>query len=571
MLALGLVACGDDDDDNPTEPEGPGTISEIARQDARLTTLVAALEAAGLDESLETSGPFTVFAPVNEAFDGLPLGWFANLLLPENEDILTKILSYHVVAGAAFSTDLTDGQALTTLEGTALTVNIAGGTITISDASGKDVDIVEADIEASNGVLHPTREIFVPELDVVEVARISGYSTLVSLVETAGLTETLEGEGPFTIFAPNNLAFEGLVAPEGEALTDLLTYHVVADELLAADLTDGQVLTTEQGEDITVNIDGTTVTITDANGNVSTVSRTDLVGSNGVIHGLEAVLLPAATIPEVASIYGYSGLVDALVAAGLDEALAGSSWTVFAPTNEVFEGLPVDGDGNPVIENPLLSNILTYHAIEGDPIFSGDLTDGQVATMANGDEVTVSIDEGTGAVTLTDELGNMVGVTATDIRASNGVIHEINGLLTPSLDMVDVATLNGFTTLVDLAVTAGLEEALRAPEANLTVFAPTNEAFAALSEVPEGEALTEVLLYHALPAIRDAASFTIDGEQIATAQGDVVTVVLDGENVTLTDGQGNTVNVTAVDVAANNGLIHVIDAVLLPPTPEAGN
>ena len=571
MLALGLAACGDDDDVGPTDPEGPGTLAEVARAEPRLTTLVSALEASGLDGDLAGPGPFTVFAPVNEAFNDLPVGWLVALLDPANEDLLVKILGYHVVAGNFLAADLTDGRVLTTLEGTQLTVNVAaGGAITITDVSGTDVAVVEADLEASNGVIHLTRDVFVPELDVVEMARISGYSTLVSLVETAGLTETLEGEGPFTIFAPNNLAFTGLTAPEGEALADLLTYHVVPGDLRAGDLStqDGEELTTVQGETLTVRVDegAGTVSIEDANGNVYPVTQADIVGSNGVIHGIEAVLLPSSTIPEVAALYGLTGLIDAAVLAELDDELSGGSWTVFAPTNDVFESLPQDSEGNPVVVNPLLSDILTYHAIAGDPIFAGDLVDGAEVEMANGDFLTVNIDAGTGAVTLTDELGYETTVTATDIRASNGVVHVIDGLLTPSLNIAEVATLNGFTTLVDLVVEAGLDGALTDPNAELTVFAPTNEAFAALSEIPTGEALEEVLLYHVVDGIALSTDL-VNGQQITTLQGDIVTVTIDGDTVTLTDGQGNTVNVTPVDVPASNGVIHVIDGVLLPPTP----
>lgn len=570
IMALGLVACGDDDNEGPMEPEGPGTIAEVAAADARLTTLVAALQASGLDSDLVGTGPFTVFAPVNDAFNDLPTGWLAALLDPANEDLLVKILGYHVVAGEALSTDLSNGQSLTTLEGTALTVNIAGGVITISDVSGNEVAIVEADVLASNGVIHLTRNIFVPELDVVEMARISGYSTLVELVETAGLTETLQGEGPFTIFAPNNLAFDAITAPEGDALSDLLTYHVVPGSFPAADLTDGQVLTTVQGEDITVSIDGTTVSVVDANGNSYDVTQADVTGSNGVIHGIEGVLLPASTIPEVAALYGLTGVVDAAVLAGLDDELSGGSWTVFAPTNEVFETLPTDAEGNPVVVNPLLSDILLYHVIAGDPIFAADLTDGQVATMANGDDITVNIDEGTGAVSLTDFFEGDVNVTATDIRASNGVVHVIDGLLTPSLNLAEVAIVNGFTTLVDLVVEAGLDGAVTDPDADLTIFAPTNAAFDALAEVPTGDDLEAVLLYHAVQGTALSTDL-FNGQQLTTLQGDIVTVGIDGDTVTLTDGQGNTVNVTPVDVPANNGVIHVIDGVLLPPTPAAAN
>jgi transforming growth factor-beta-induced protein len=160
-------------------------------------------------------------------------------------------------------------------------------------------------------------------------------------------------------------------------------------------------------------------------------------------------------------------------------------------------------------------------------------------------------------------------VTATDIRASNGVVHVIDGLLTPSLNLAEVGLLNGLTTLLELAVEAELDDEVTDPAATLTVFAPTNEAFAALSEVPTGDALVQVLQYHVLQAIRESGSF-FDGEVLATALTDAsLTVNITEDAVTLTDGQGNTVNVSSVDIPANNGIIHVIEAVLLPPPPPA--
>jgi transforming growth factor-beta-induced protein len=262
--------------------------------------------------------------------------------------------------------------------------------------------------------------------------------------------------------------------------------------------------------------------------------------------------------------------VDAVTLAELGDALSGGTWTVFAPTNDVFETLPTDAEGNPVVVNPLLSNIITYHAIADVEVFAADLSDGQVVSMANGDDITVNVDEGTGAVSLTDFFGGDVNVTATDIRASNGVVHVIDGLLTPSLNLAEVATVNGFTTLVDLVVEAGLADAVTDPDADLTIFAPTNAAFEALSEVPAGEELEAVLLYHAVQGTTLSTDL-FNGQQITTLQGGIVTVGIDGDTVTLTDGQGNTVNVTPVDVPANNGVIHVIDGVLLPPAPDAAN
>ena len=128
VLALGLAAC-DDDDDNPMEPAEPGNLAEVAADDARLSTLVAALEAAGLDETLQGPGPYTVFAPGNPAFDppALPEGWADNLLLPENEDLLDRILKYHVVRGQVEWRAVARGRRIHDLRHTAACLWLARG------------------------------------------------------------------------------------------------------------------------------------------------------------------------------------------------------------------------------------------------------------------------------------------------------------------------------------------------------------------------------------------------------------------------------------------------------------
>jgi uncharacterized surface protein with fasciclin (FAS1) repeats len=151
------------------------------------------------------------------------------------------------------------------------------------------------------------------------------------------------------------------------------------------------------------------------------------------------------------------------------------------------------------------------------------------------------------------------------------VIHVIDGLLTPSLNVVETATLNGFSTLVELLETATLEgtplaEILSDEGSEFTVFAPTNEAFDALASVPEGDALTNVLLYHVASGTVLSTDL-VNGQVVATLlEGESFTINIGGDPVavTLTDGSGNTVNVGPVDVLANNGVIHVIDGVILP-------
>jgi uncharacterized surface protein with fasciclin (FAS1) repeats len=177
-LALGAAACGDDDDaaseepstataDRPAESggpaaEAPATVVDVAASNDDFSTLVTAVEAAGLAETLNGDGPFTVFAPVNDAFAALPAGTLDTLLLPENGDQLKAVLTYHVVPLEAMSDDLSDGMTITTVQGQPLTVGVSDAGVTLTDASGNAVSVVQADIEAGNGVVHVIDEVLLP-------------------------------------------------------------------------------------------------------------------------------------------------------------------------------------------------------------------------------------------------------------------------------------------------------------------------------------------------------------------------------------------------------------------------
>lgn len=132
-------------------------IVELASETDALSTLVAAVQAAGLVEVLQGDGPFTVFAPTNEAFAALPDGTLESLLLEENRDLLVQILTYHVVPGKVMSTDLSNGMTAGTVEGTDITVTINGYGVSINDAS-----VVQADVEATNGVVHVIDSVILP-------------------------------------------------------------------------------------------------------------------------------------------------------------------------------------------------------------------------------------------------------------------------------------------------------------------------------------------------------------------------------------------------------------------------
>ena len=287
-LTPALAAC----DSNDPEPEA-GTIVAVAQDTPQLSTLVAAVVAAELDDDLAGNGPFTVFAPVNSAFAALGQETIDRLLEDGNQALLQKVLGYHVVPGRVFAADLEDGQTVTTLEGSDLTIDLDGG------ATVNGVDIIETDIVADNGVVHLIDGVLMDNLDIVDVATAQGFTTLLAALDAADLTDALRADGPFTVFAPTEQAFADLLealdvtAEELLARDDLatiLTYHVVPAEAFSTDLSDGQTLPTLQGGTLTVDLDGG-VSIVGANNTVSVVAA-DVDASNGVIHAIDAVLLP---------------------------------------------------------------------------------------------------------------------------------------------------------------------------------------------------------------------------------------------------------------------------------------
>ena len=322
-----VAACGSDENDaasvttvapaaETTTPETTpaaevGDIVAVASATEGFSTLVAAVTAAGLVETLQGEGPFTVFAPTDDAFAALPEGVLDALLLPENKDVLVQILTYHVVSGKVMAADVAAGE-VPSVEGSPITVTVEGGKVMLNGSA----NVVATDVAASNGVIHVIDAVILPpgldvaaliapvtteaaaEVgDIVEVASTTeGFSTLVAAVTAAGLVETLQGEGPFTVFAPTDEAFaalpagvlDALLLPENkDVLVQILTYHVVSGKVMAADVAAGDVPSVE-GSPITVTVEGGMVML---NGSANVVA-TDVAASNGVIHVIDAVILP---------------------------------------------------------------------------------------------------------------------------------------------------------------------------------------------------------------------------------------------------------------------------------------
>lgn len=251
-------------------------------------------------DDLNGAGPFTVFAPTDDVFAALPEGTLDSLLANPTGD-LQDILLYHVASGNIASGDLTDGMTIPTLlEGKNVTIQIepssTGDGTSVVTVNG--ITVVTADIAASNGVIHVISGVLMPPKDIVDVAieNSDTFSTLVTAVQEAKLVDTLKSDGPFTVFAPTNTAFDALpngtlatllADPEGE-LKDILLYHVLDGEYSAASITDGLALKTVQGDEITFSIkDGGIVHVNDAK-----VVTADVDASNGIIHIIDKVLIP---------------------------------------------------------------------------------------------------------------------------------------------------------------------------------------------------------------------------------------------------------------------------------------
>ena len=341
---------------------------------------------------------------------------------------------YHVAAGTALSTDLSDGMMVPTLNGKSVTVTINDDGVFINEAQ-----VTFADIVADNGVVHVIDAVLLPPSVTITdiVVNSPVHETLEAAVIAADLAETLAGEGPFTLFAPTDAAFAAL--PEGTVeslledpsgkLTDILLYHVAAGTALSTDLSDGMMVPTLNGKSVKVTINDDGVFIDDAQ-----VIFADIPADNGVVHVIDAVLLPPSnTITDiVVNSPVHETLEAAVIAADLAETLAGEGpFTLFAPTDAAFAALP-EGTLESLLEDPsgALTDILLYHVAAGKAL-STDLTDGMTATALNGDtlDFTVSTD----AVTVSGAT-----VTSADVMTTNGVIHVIDAVLMPPMPYTGV-------------------------------------------------------------------------------------------------------------------------------------
>lgn len=426
-----------------------------------------------------------------------------------------------------------------------------------------------------------------PTPDIAETAiATDDLSSLVAALQRADLVATVKGDGPFTVFAPTNDAFATFLSDNGFAaledvpvdlLTQVLLNHVVAGENLSTALSTGYISSSS-----TAGVDGKALSlyIDTSDGvkiNGSTVTTADVEASNGVVHIVDQVIGLPNIVDHALNNPGLTELVGALTADGntiFTDLLSSTDekFTVFAPVNDGFAAF-MNPNGNDI------NNVLSNHVIAGAALAAGDLSNSYAntaATNGDGDALSIYVNTDDGV-----KLNGTSSVAIADIVATNGIIHAVDQVIDlPTVVTFATADPN-FSTLVEAltTLTPGVDfvSVLSGQGGNgddpFTVFAPTNDAFAALATIPDEAGLIPVLQHHVIAGANiRSGDLTPDGTTTtpATLEGDTFSITLpgtDGNIADVVDGAGNDgIGIDAVDVQAVNGVIHVLDAVLLPNT-----
>ncbi|MGB2277518.1 MAG: fasciclin domain-containing protein [Candidatus Poseidoniaceae archaeon] len=492
LSAIPLSVSADETKDIPTNASETGNHN----------SLVAALAHAELVDILSGDGPFTVFAPTDQAFSDAGID-LADFDTDEANQTLVDILTYHVVSGEVLSSALTDGMSVETLNGDNVSIGV-GDDVTVNDAT-----VTLADVVSSNGVIHVIDKVLMPPEDgpgdIPTIASSTGvHDVLVDAIIQAGLLYPLSDDGPYTIFAPTDQAFidaginlSDFTDEDGiAALSNILAYHVTIGAVLSGDLSDGLFVTMLNQQQVRVGVTPGGVIVNDAS-----VTQADVVASNGVIHVIDKVLMP----PEVAEGEICYNMETHTIVAGADQA---------------------ECEGYMYLNN----------------------------TEMNGQTYTGCYN------TVTHQITNV----------SEAVCDSYMWTAAVNIAMTAAAT-SIHTSLVAALGVAGLVDTLSG-EDNYTVFAPTDEAFAAaginLADFTTDEeiaTLADILLYHVV-AGEIASTDLVDGANTVTAaNGDELTVTV-AEGVVTVGAEAATV--VLADVPASNGVIHVIDKVIIPPTDE---
>jgi uncharacterized surface protein with fasciclin (FAS1) repeats len=581
-------------DEIPEETTPANTIVDVAVADGNFTTLVAALQTTGLDVTLaDNTQKFTVFAPTDDAFALLGQDKIDALLA--DTDTLSNILTYHVINSEVTAETAISlaGTTVNMVNGEKVGLSVQGNNLLVNTAT-----VTVTDIQADNGIIHVIDAVLLtpiipatPTKNIIETAVDNGnFTTLVSALQATNLDTVLADESStFTVFAPTDAAFALIgeatldtLLDNADVLSAILLQHVIsgtAVNSVSAYALSGTMVTTASTAQIELNINQATDSLTYGGANV--VIK-DIVTTNGIIHVIDAVVVgdvqiptPSMSLVDVASANGnFTTLVSALISTGLDITLADldTNYTVFAPSDAAFAKLPTGTLDN--LTAAQLSDILLYHVLPGNVMSDGAITVAQsnnnIIDMANGEKAALSFADSQLFI-------NGAKISTADVMADNGIIHVLDNVImppkdraTPTQTIVEIALADSenFSTLVTALTAANLVDTLADTTKTFTVFAPTNAAFdkidsAVLSALlADTNALTTVLLTHVIAdsSLTALETYAANGKMLLTASGTPIPVSIDADTGILVIGGAK---VIISDIYATNGVIHVIDTVII--------
>ena len=525
--------------------------------EGKFSTFYEIMTELGVVATYNGSGPsyeYTIFAPTNAAFESFFARYDVYDGIADVPDaVLFDLLEYHIVPGAVGSGDL--GSAQTTVQGA--DISFSNGMI------NGTANVTTADRAARNGFVHEIDAVLIPptlgQQTILEIAAgDENFSSLAAAVSRfPDLVDLIDGEdGAYTVLAPTNAAFSALLlALPYNSLAEIpdpllrvvLEYHLL-DGVFTSNTIAGPQVTLGQ-ESLDLNLD--------------LVSTPDVGATNGVVHVLDEVLLP----PSIGTLVGeilldddFQTLAAALVKVDLTTPLSEGTFTVFAPNDAAFENAGITD--LEAVSDVALTNILTHHVLAAE-VPSTAIEAGLTQTL-NGAYVDISTDMGV--------MVDMATVVTPDIESSNGVIHEINNVLTPPVN--DIVTLAANTpslsTLAAAVEKAGLVEDLQGG-GPFTVFAPDNDAFEALFDLLDVSGLDDltanqlrpILLYHVVEGrvisseLPNGFVSTLNESASININNAVFTInTATDQLIELGDG--------TLNVQANNGVVHIVDTVLLP-------
>ena len=565
ILPLLLIqGCSSDDDNNApvtVDPQPAVSVFDAAQDSEEFTTLVAALEATGLDETLDDlTTSYTVFAPTDDAFALLGEETINSLLA--DTDTLSSILTYHVIAGRVDAQTAIGlaGSTVETVNGQNIALSLNGENLLVNTST-----VTMTDIVTDNGIIHVIDAVLTPKTvpetaptnNIIETAQQAGnFSTLLAALDAASLTSALADESSeFTVFAPTDAAFEAIgsnflntLLANPTVLADILKQHVLVgsvDSVTAMSL-NGQSAETLLGNTLPVAINAETNMLSFGGANIIVK---DIMTTNGVIHVIDSVIISDVTLPQstntiadIASADGnFTTLLAALTATGLDTLVADpdNTFSVFAPTDAAFAALGQDTINALLADTDTLRDILLYHVFPDATVLSDDAvsiansnSNSNKVEMANGDMAAISYVDSSLFI-------NDSAITEANVTASNGVIHVLNKVImppaevgTPTKTIATVATETpALSTLVTALQAASLVDTFNDTTQSFTVFAPTNAAF---SKIPTADlevlladttALTGVLTQHVLGAqVGSTDAFAANGKTVTTLADNMLSV-----------------------------------------------